>query len=102
MTYNIPRAGNEMRTYANPHAGARNDDVNAVTILVGTMTGTAELVANDMRDAIVATGREAAVLPMDELDASVFERPGVFLTRSAPLNSPVAMCDRLPAVQTKL
>ena len=62
MTYNIPRAGNEMRTYANPHAGARNDDVNAVTILVGTMTGTAELVANDMRDAIVASGREAALI----------------------------------------
>jgi MioC protein len=53
--------------------------MNAVTILVGTMTGTAELVANDVRDAIAATGREAAVIAMDDLDAAVFERPGVFL-----------------------
>ena len=53
--------------------------MNAVTILVGTMTGTAELVANDVCDAISTTGREAAVLAMDDLDPSVFERPGVFL-----------------------
>ena len=83
MTYNMPRAGNEMRTYTNGHAGSREDAVNAVTILVGTMTGTAELVANDMCDAITATGREAAVLPMDELDAAVFERPGVFVICSS-------------------
>jgi MioC protein len=83
MTYNIPRAGNGMRTDANFHAGTRDDDVNAVTILVGTMTGTAELVANDMCDAITATGRAAEVLPMDELDASVFQRPGVFVICSS-------------------
>lgn len=79
MSYNISRAGNEMRT---AYAG-RADDVNAVTILVGTMTGTAELVANDMCDAIAATGREAAVLPMDELAPAVFERPGVFVICSS-------------------
>lgn len=53
--------------------------MNAVTILVGTMTGTAELVANDVRDVIAATGREAEVMPMDDLDPTVFQRPGVFL-----------------------
>jgi MioC protein len=53
--------------------------VNAVTILVGTMTGTAELVANDLRDAIAATGREAEVLAMDNLEPDVFQRAGVFL-----------------------
>ena len=53
--------------------------MNAVTILVGTMTGTAELVANDVRDAIAAAGREADVLVMDDLDEAVFKRPGVFL-----------------------
>lgn len=83
MTYNISRAGNEMRTPAHFQAGTRADDVNAVTILVGTMTGTAELVANDMCDAISATGREAAVLPMDELAPTVFERPGVFVIVSS-------------------
>lgn len=83
MTYNILGAGNGMRTPANANAGSRADDVNAVTILVGTMTGTAELVANDMCDAIAATGREAEVLPMDELDAAVFQRPGVFVIVSS-------------------
>ena len=83
MTYNILGTGNEMRTPANANAGSRADDVNAVTILVGTMTGTAELVANDMRDAIAATGRAAEVLPMDDLAPSVFERPGVFLVCSS-------------------
>lgn len=53
--------------------------VNAVTILVGTMTGTAELVANDVRDVIAAAGRDAEVKPMDDLDPTVFQRPGVFL-----------------------
>ncbi len=53
--------------------------MNAVTILVGTMTGTAELVANDVRDAIAARGRDAEVVAMDDLDPTVFQRPGVFL-----------------------
>jgi MioC protein len=83
MTYNIPKAGNGMRTNASATAGTRADDVNAVTILVGTMTGTAELVANDMCDAIAATGRTAEVLPMDTLEPAVFERPGVFVIVSS-------------------
>jgi MioC protein len=57
----------------------RTLDVNAVTILVGTMTGTAEIVAQDVRDAIAATGRAAEILQMDDLDPTVFDRPGVFL-----------------------
>ena len=83
MTYNIPATGSEMRTPGHFRTRTGADDVNAVTILVGTMTGTAELVANDMRDAIAATGREAEVLPMDDLDPSVFQRPGVFLVCSS-------------------
>jgi MioC protein len=83
MTYNIRAAGGEVPLATNRKAGARTSDVNAVTILVGTMTGTAELVANDIRDAIAATGREAEVLPMDNLDPSVFQRPGVFVICSS-------------------
>ena len=50
-----------------------------ITILVGTMTGTAQLVAQELE--LVWDGDEAAVetLLMDDLDASVFEREGVFL-----------------------
>jgi MioC protein len=79
MTYNINPAMREARQPANFNAARRVTDLNSVTILVGTMTGTAEIVANDVCDAIAATGRTAEVLPMDDLDPSVFERPGVFL-----------------------
>jgi MioC protein len=50
-----------------------------ITILVGTMTGTAQLVAQELE--LVWDGDEAAVetLLMDDLDASVFQREGVFL-----------------------
>lgn len=50
-----------------------------VTILVGTMTGTAELVAADVRQALEAEGVAVEILPMDNLTADVFERPGAFL-----------------------
>jgi MioC protein len=50
-----------------------------VTILVGTMTGTAELVADEVKDALVAEGRTVAVLAMDKLTPSAFDRPGRFL-----------------------
>jgi MioC protein len=83
MTYNIRATGGEVPLAAKRTAATRADDVNAVTILVGTMTGTAELVANDMRDAIAATGRAAEVLPMDDLNPTVFQRPGVFLICSS-------------------
>ncbi|MEQ8699393.1 MAG: flavodoxin domain-containing protein [Bauldia litoralis] len=48
-------------------------------ILVGTMTGTAEMVADEMSDALSDAGHEAEVLAMDDLDASVFADGGVFL-----------------------
>ena len=50
-----------------------------ITILVGTMTGTAQLVAQELE--LVWDGDDVAVetLLMDDLDASVFEREGVFL-----------------------
>src|SRR5471032_274170 len=50
-----------------------------MTLLVGTMTGTAQLVAQELE--LVWDGDDVAVetLLMDDLDASVFEREGVFL-----------------------
>ena len=65
-----------------PAAGARSE-VSRVTlkvnILVGTMTGTAEIVAEDVRDMMKEQGIEAELLLMDDLDAEVFKRPGIFL-----------------------
>ena len=43
------------------------------------MTGTAELVAEEVCDALSGTGRAVEVLAMDRLAPDVFERPGVFL-----------------------
>src|ERR1700694_3838873 len=48
-------------------------------ILVGTMTGTAELVAQELE---LAFGDESVAIEltlMDRLDHRVFERPGIFL-----------------------
>lgn len=39
-------------------------------ILVGTMTGTADLVAEELRDAFAAAGGKADILAMDRLEAS--------------------------------
>ena len=50
-----------------------------LTILVGTMTGTAELVADEVKDAASAEGIDAEVLAMDKLAPVVFEREGLFL-----------------------
>ncbi len=50
-----------------------------VTILVGTMTGTAELVAADVKQTLEDMGHRVEVLPMDHLSSSVFERAGAFL-----------------------
>ncbi|HEX3501649.1 MAG TPA: flavodoxin domain-containing protein [Stellaceae bacterium] len=54
-----------------------------ITILVGTMTGTADLVAEEVRDRLEADGHEVEIVPMDGRDASVFERPGLFLICSS-------------------
>ena len=50
-----------------------------LTILVGTMTGTAEMVAQEVQTALEAAGHAAIIRMMDDLDASVFESAGTFL-----------------------
>ena len=50
-----------------------------ITILVGTMTGTAQLVAQELELAWDDGETKVSTLLMDKLDCSVFERPGVFL-----------------------
>src|SRR5512134_1544238 len=50
-----------------------------VTILVGTMTGTAQLCAQEMELALDDGETEVETVMMDNLDASVFSRESVFL-----------------------
>jgi MioC protein len=50
-----------------------------IHILVGTMTGTAQLVAQELELAWDDGETKVATELMDKLDASVFSRPGVFL-----------------------
>src|SRR5580700_2026463 len=50
-----------------------------ITILVGTMTGTAEMVAQEVQAALEAAGHQATTQVMDGLDASVFQGGGNFL-----------------------
>jgi MioC protein len=50
-----------------------------ITILVGTMTGTADMVAQEVQQALESAGHQASIEVMDNLDASVFQRGGKFL-----------------------
>jgi len=50
-----------------------------VNILVGTMTGTAQLCAQEMELALDDGETKVATLMMDALDSTVFSREGVFL-----------------------
>src|SRR6185436_5776816 len=50
-----------------------------INILVGTMTGTAQLCAQEMELALDDGEIGVSTLLMDDLDSSVFEREGVFL-----------------------
>ena len=50
-----------------------------LTILVGTMTGTAEMVAQEVQTALEAAGHGASIVMMDGLDASTFSAGGPFL-----------------------
>jgi len=50
-----------------------------INILVGTMTGTAQLCAQEMELALDDGETQVETLLMDDLDSSVFEREGVFL-----------------------
>jgi MioC protein len=50
-----------------------------ITILVGTMTGTAELVAQEVSFALESAGYQPEIRMMADADASVFDPSGVFL-----------------------
>src|SRR3954466_8796951 len=50
-----------------------------ITILIGTMTGTAQLCAQEMELALGDEQTQIEAVLMDGLDASVFHREGVFL-----------------------
>jgi len=50
-----------------------------IIILIGTMTGTAQLCAQEMELALGDDETQVEALLMDNLDASVFEREGAFL-----------------------
>ena len=54
-----------------------------LTILVGTMTGTAEMVAEEMSDVLGEAGFAVTVKPMDGLDASALAEPGLYLICSS-------------------
>ena len=50
-----------------------------ITILVGTMTGTAQLCAQEMELALDDGDTQVEALLMDGLDSTVFQREGVFI-----------------------
>ena len=50
-----------------------------IVILVGTMTGTAQLCAQEMELALADDATEVETLLMEKADASVLSRPAVFL-----------------------
>jgi MioC protein len=50
-----------------------------IHILVGTMTGTAQLCAQEMELALDDGETQVSTLMMDQLDGTVFQREGVFL-----------------------
>ena len=50
-----------------------------ITILIGTMTGTAQLCAQEMELALGDENTQIEAVLMDGLDASVFDRDGAFL-----------------------
>ncbi len=56
---------------------------STVTIYVATMTGTADLVAEEVQAALEAEGAEVELQPMDELDASAFAAPGLYVVVSS-------------------
>ena len=50
-----------------------------LTILVGTMTGTAEMVADEVKEVLEAADFDVDVLQMDNLTPDALSRPGLFL-----------------------
>jgi len=65
------------------HPGESASVATDFTILVGTMTGTAQLVAEEVRDALRPKGHAVEVLPMDGLDAGTFEPGRTYLICSS-------------------
>ena len=51
----------------------------SLTILVGTMTGTAEMVAQEVETVLEAAGHVVTIRMMDDLDADVFQLGATFL-----------------------
>ena len=51
----------------------------SLTILVGTMTGTAEMVAQEVQTVLEASGHAVTIRMMDDLDAGVFQLGATFL-----------------------
>ena len=50
-----------------------------IKVLVGTMTGTAELCAEEMCDSLEAAGHTAEMILMDDLEAEVFDPEVAFI-----------------------
>ena len=59
------------------------DMSNAVTIYVATMTGTADLVAEEVQAALEEEGAAVDLRPMDDLDERAFAAPGLYLVVSS-------------------
>ncbi|MGH8649335.1 MAG: flavodoxin domain-containing protein [Burkholderiales bacterium] len=64
-------------------AGAGTEVALALTILVGTMTGTAQLVAQELELTLEDDDIRVQTRPMDGLDAGVFAGGGLFLICSS-------------------
>ncbi len=58
--------------------GAR-DMAADIQILVGTMTGTAELCAEEMCDALEEAGHSAEMILMDDLEANIFDPASAYI-----------------------
>ena len=56
---------------------------DTVTIYVATMTGTADLVAEEIQAALEEEGAAVEVEPMDDLEADAFAAPGLYLVVSS-------------------
>ena len=50
-----------------------------IKILVGTMTGTAELVANEIAEVLTDKGADAEIVLMDDLGSDVFEPESAYI-----------------------
>lgn len=60
---------------------------DTVKILVGTMTGTAELVADEIAEVLNDKGLEAEIELMDDLDSGVFADGGTFIVCTSTYGS---------------